>query len=264
MKKNLLIKKIVLISFFALFIFGLGCNGKLSYEKLIIGEWNRYINETDDILTIKNNYEWRLKINVTPYDLKIFDQIKSASGTWKIENTNLVLTVIHSEINDIWKENEIFFYEIIEISNDTMKLRSVNEGESVWQKIQKEKYGKASKIIKIKPIVVNLNKTNLNEKDRYLYIDMELNLLKKIESLKNQSFLFHPRAREAVIIFLSSFTYENVKTFNKISDINKKLKHVLNPYFNGLLKNIKINRIMLLNNMDEVNKFRMEEESYFI
>ena len=208
MKKNLLIKKIVLISFFAVVLgLGLGCTRKPSYEKLLVGEWNRYINEADNILTIQKRYKWELKINNNLYDIKSLNETKKALGTWKIENGNLVLSVIHSTINNnIWKKNEIFYYEIIEINNNTMKLRSVNEGESVWKKIQRKKGEKLSEIIKIEPIIVNLNKTNSNEKDRYLYIDMELNLLKKIKVSKNQPFLFHPKAKEAIIIFLSSFT----------------------------------------------------------
>jgi hypothetical protein len=68
----------------------------------------------------------------------------------------------------------------------------------------------------------------------------------------------HPKAREAVIIFLSSLVFDDVKDFQKIKIQNKKLAAVLNPYMDGSIKEIKIEHVIVTTDPDQVEEFIIE------
>ena len=93
------------------------------------------------------------------------------------------------------------------------------------------------------PIAVNLNKHRLNDKDRYLCLDMTLILQEMM--LEHEVPAIHPKAREAAMIFFSSLVFDDVKVFTSIKKQNKKLVAVLNPYMEGSIKEIKIEQTNL-------------------
>jgi hypothetical protein len=69
---------------------------------------------------------------------------------------------------------------------------------------------------------------------------------------------FHPRARDAAILFLSSLVYGDVENFDKIKAQKKKLVDVLNPYMEGFIKDIEIEHVIIATSVTKVEEFIIE------
>jgi len=106
------------------------------------------------------------------------------------------------------------------------------------------------------PVVVNLNKNRSNDKDRYLC--MNLNLILN-ELMPDQEIPeIHPKAKEAAIIFLSSLIFNDVKDFESIKLQNKKLVKVLNPYMQGIIKEVAVEHVIVAADIEKVEEFIIE------
>ncbi|MCP4023829.1 MAG: flagellar basal body-associated FliL family protein [Desulfobacteraceae bacterium] len=110
--------------------------------------------------------------------------------------------------------------------------------------------------VKIFPLVVNLNKNSSNDKDRYLCLNFRL-VLKEL--MPDQEIpKFHPKAREAVIIFLSSLIFNDVRNFDNIKEQNAKMIKILNPYMDMLIEKIDIEHVIIAQYMEQVEEFIIE------
>jgi hypothetical protein len=68
----------------------------------------------------------------------------------------------------------------------------------------------------------------------------------------------HPKAREAAILFLSSLVYEDVKDFDRVKRQREKLVDVLNPYMEGVIKDIEIEHVIISTTIEKVEEFMIE------
>ncbi|MEA1969471.1 MAG: flagellar basal body-associated FliL family protein [Thermodesulfobacteriota bacterium] len=262
MKKNIFMFVMVAIAFFPL-LFVLGCNEEdkgPSAEELLIGSWHRYWNKAYFVLILRANGGWSSDVRIEGAASKIVAKRGNASGTWRVEESHLVITVLESDIEDAWKKDKTLFCEIVEIDKSLMTLKYPNERIIIWKRSKvKQKAGQVEllpPVINLAPLVVNLNKIRSHDKDRYLCLDLELNLydLRPDQELPK----FHPRAREAAVMFLSSLTYKEVKTFDKVKEAKEKLKDLLNPYLDGLIENIKLNHVVISSTIEKVDEFLLE------
>jgi hypothetical protein len=69
---------------------------------------------------------------------------------------------------------------------------------------------------------------------------------------------FHPRARDAAIMYLSSLTYDDVSDFDRIKSQKEKLKDALNPYMEGLIKDVVIDHVIIAVSTAKVEEFITE------
>jgi hypothetical protein len=69
---------------------------------------------------------------------------------------------------------------------------------------------------------------------------------------------FHPRARDAVIMFLASLTYDNVSDFERLKVQKEKIKDVINPYMEGLVQDVVIDHVVIAASADKVEEFIIE------
>ncbi|MBU2631174.1 MAG: flagellar basal body-associated FliL family protein [Proteobacteria bacterium] len=204
--------------------------------------------------------EWNSSVRIADATSKIVKSKGNAKGTWHIEKGQMIFTVSESDIEEIWEKNATSFFDIVELTETTMQLKDESGRMIVWKQTKAKKAVETevdlSPIIPMGPVVVNLNKNRSNDKDRYLCLD--LNLVLK-ELMPNQEIPpIHPKAREAAIIFLSSFVFNDVKDFDSIKQQNEKLVDVLNPYMEGFIKEITIEHVIVATEVEKVEEFIIE------
>ena len=231
-----------------------------STRELLVGSWNRYSNKIYTLMILRNNGNWSSDLRIEGTGSKIVERQGNATGTWMLEDQNLIITVLDSPIENVWKNDYTYIFEIIEINKQQVIFKYPNARLITWKRSRIEKKAQsgetANPILPMKPLIVNLNKLSSHDKDRYLCLALDLHLEEM--AVDQTPLKLHPRAWDAAIMFLSSLIYKNVKTFDEMKLINAKLFDLLNPYMDGQLNDIEVNHVMISSNMDKVEEFIIE------
>ena len=252
------------LSVFMIGIFFLGfiaaCKEKeVSKNDLVVGNWIQSRNRIYILWIASPTGEWSSSVKIPDVSGKIVKSRGHANGTWHIEDGQMILSVLESDVEDIWKKNDTSFFDIVGLTKDYMQLQDKSEYISEWKKTITEKEATAVTLeskIPLGPLAVNINKNRSNDKDRYLCLNMNLILQEMMPD--KQLPAIHPRAKEAAIIFLSSLVFDNVKDFKSIKKQNKKLVAILNPYMDNSVKEIKIEHVIVTVDSDQVEEFIIE------
>ncbi len=235
------------------------CAREPSVEETILGGWTNKTGDAYIYLKIKMESKWESSVKLTDSSLKIIQVKGTASGEWHIEDNTLVLTVFESNIDKFFKKNATNFYEIIKLDDNVLQLMDANGRTATWQavKILKNKAdGDVVISIKMEPFTINLNKTRSRDKDRYLCLALNI-VLKEImpgESMQK----IHPKAREAVLLYLSSLVYKDVQNLDQIKELQGKLRTILNPYMGNMVDKVEIDHVILATTIDRVEEFLIE------
>ena len=250
---------IFLVLFMAFFF--VGCGEKVKGdEDLVVGNWTQYRNRAYILLVISSKGTWDSSVRIADATSKIVKSKGTAKGTWHMEEGQLIFTVMESNIQEVWEQNDTSFFEIVELGEQIMLLKEENGRVSEWKKSRSQKPGdavtEAAVVISMKPLAVNLNKNRSNTQDRYLCLNMNLVLKELMPDQKIPA--LHPKAREAAVIFLSSLVYEEVKDFDQVKLQKLKLVDVLNPYMDGFIKDIEIEHVIISTTMEKVEEFIIE------
>lgn len=243
-------------------IFLLSACGKeeKSQNDFAVGNWTQMRNRAYILLITNPKGEWNSSVRIADATEKIVESKGNAKGTWHIEKGQMIFTVLESDIEMIWKKNSTTFFDIIEITDAQMQLQDEEGRVSTWRQTSPKKAASAEEsadqILPMGPVVVNLNKNRSGDKDRYLC--MNLNLVLN-ELMPDQEIPpIHPKAKEAAIIFLSSLVFNDVKDFDSIKAENKKLVKVLNPYMEGIIKEIAVEHVIVAAEIEKVEEFIIE------
>lgn len=237
-----------------------GCGGKEPQdEDLVIGNWTQYRNRAYILLIISPKGTWDSSVRIADATSKIVSAKGSAKGSWHMEKDQLIFTVLESDIQEIWEENDTSFFEIVELGDRLMLLKEENGRVGEWQKTgasKGENAGPVAVTVPMKPYAVNLNKNSSNAPDRYLCLNMNLKLKELMPDQKIPK--FHPKARDAAVLFLSSLVYDNVENFDRIKEQQAKLVDVLNPYMEGVIKEVAIEQVIVATDIGKVEEFIIE------
>ena len=259
MKKSADLSILFLIGIF-FFGFITGCEEReKTQDELAVGNWVQAKNGTYILWVTTPLGEWNSSVKIPDITGKIVKSRGSAKGIWHIEDGQMVITVMESDVEDVWEKNVTSFFDIIELTESQMKLKEESGHVVVWNTTNTQKKVVSEGLndsIPMGPVAVNLNKNRSHDKDRYLCLNMNLVLQEMMPDQDIPS--IHPKAREAVIIFLSSLVFDDVKDFKKINIQNKKLVAVLNPYMDGSIKEIKIEHVIVTTDPDQVEEFMIE------
>jgi hypothetical protein len=245
-----------------IFFFGFltACKEKeKSPSELAVGNWIQSKNRAYILWITNPKGAWNSSVKIPDVTGKIVKSRGSAKGTWHIEEGQMIVTVMESDVEKVWEKNATSFFDIVELTEAQMQLKEDSGRISVWKKTITNKAAVSedfSSNISMGPVAVNLNKNRSHDKDRYLCLNMNL-ILKEIMP-EQEIPLIHPKAREAVIIFLSSLVFDDVKDFKSIKKQNKKLSAVLNPYMDGSIKEIEIEHVVVTTDPDQVEEFMIE------
>jgi len=252
---------ILTLTAFSFFVSIIGCGeDEKNQNEFAVGNWTQLRNRAYILLITNPKGEWNSSVRIADATSKIVKSKGSAKGTWHIEKSQMIFTVIESDIEEIWEKNATIFYDVVEITQNQMQLRDEFDRVIVWKQTSAKKTAAseemAAPIIPMGPVTVNLNKNRSNDKDRYLCLNMNM-VLKEL--MPDQEIpLLHPKAREAAIIFLSSLVFNNVKDFDSIKNQGRKLVDVLNPYMEGFIKEISIEHVIVASDINKVEEFIIE------
>jgi len=239
-----------------------GCGGEKEKKDtdLVLGSWVYYSNRTYILTVIDMKGTWTSSVRVADVTSKIVDSRGTAGGTWHLDEGQLIFTVVASDINDVWEKEGTYFYKVFELSDHLMVLEGENGRKEEWKKTVrlkgKDGPGAVNPIVTMAPYAVNLDKHSSNARDRYLCLSMHLELMELMPEQPVSQ--FHPRARDAAIMYLSSLTYENVSDFDRIKVQKKKVKDILNPYMEGLIKDVVIDHVVVACSAAKVEEFIIE------
>jgi hypothetical protein len=260
MKKILLLLGIAFMLFSSLLVEGCGKDKGPSFDELLLGSWNRTHKNAYSVLVFKAQGGWDSDIRMEGAHSRIIEKRGKATGTWQLEGDQLVMTVVESDLVDLWEKNKTLFCEIVELNGDVLSLKypdgNVQDYKRFKSKAKPGEQVNLSRVIRMEPLVVNLNKHRSHDKDRYLCLDMEVNL-KKLKPGQAQPVL-HPRARDAMNLFLSSLLYKDVKTLDSVKQVTKNLEVLLNPYLDNMVDGITVNHVVISSTMDKVEEFLIE------
>lgn len=258
--KRFSISLIVLLFIVSVLILGGGCGEKeKSQQELAVGNWLQIRNRAFILWVTNPKGEWSSSVKIPDVTGKIVRSKGSAKGTWHIESGQMIVTVVESDVEQVWQKNATNFYDIVDLKDEQMQLREATGRVAVWNKTITKKSAAqeiTNPLIPMGPLVVNINKHRSHDKDRYLCINMNL-MLK--EMMPDQDLpAIHPQAREAALIFLSAVVFNDVKDFTRIKNQKDLLKGVLNPYLDDAVKEIKIEHVIVTTDPDKVEEFVIE------
>jgi hypothetical protein len=256
-------KSELLCVFIALFIvFSLtGCGEKEKTKReLVVGNWSQERSRAFILLVLAQNGNWFSSVRIADVTSKIVKSKGHAKGTWHVEEEQLIFTVIESDIEEVWEQNDTSFFEIVEVGKRFMMLKDENDRVGEWKKNNSAEPGVQEEnetiFIPMEPIAVNLNKNRSSTQDRYLCLNMNL-VLKEL--MPGQAIpAIHPETREALILFLSSLVYEEVKDFDHMKIQRAKMIDVVNPYMEGAIEDIEIDHVIVSTTIETVEEFIIE------
>jgi hypothetical protein len=238
-----------------------GCKEKeKSQAELAQGSWTQNKDRIYLLLVINQKGEWDSSVKISEGTSKIVKAKGSAKGTWHIEKGQMIFTVMESDIEDVWEKNRTLVYDIVELTENRIQFKDENGAVTVWTRTRMEKSVGSEPVLSFKmpmePIVVNLNKNRSNDKDRYLCLKMNMIFKELMPGQKIPP--FHPKVHDSVIIFFSSLVYEDVKSFDDLSARCEKLVQLLNPYMEGMIKEIAVENVILATDIDRAEEFIIE------
>jgi hypothetical protein len=259
--KNKMIRSLFLAVYCIAALFFAGCGEEEKTQTdLAVGNWTQLRNRAYILLITNPKGEWNSSVRVADVTSKIVKSKGTAKGVWHVENGQIIFSVTESDIETVWEKNATLFYDIVSITDTEMQFKDENGRVGIWNKTNAQKASAANEEVQIVmpmgPVVVNLNKNRSNDKDRYLC--MNLNLILKELMPDQDPPPIHPRAHDAAIIFLSSLVQNDVKDFDALKERGKELVHVINPYLDGMVKEIEIEHVIVANDVQKVEEFIIE------
>ncbi|MFO7751980.1 MAG: flagellar basal body-associated FliL family protein [Desulfobacteraceae bacterium] len=260
MEKRFLRTIPLLAACFAALIFFQGCGDREKTDEKILGGWiqksgNKYI-----FLSLQSGNTWSASVKIADVTTRIIEVRGKASGNWHLDGDSLVLTVVESNISDVFEKNNTSFFTIVNITDTQMELENSVGRVVTWKSsssdAQKGSGEGVSEVIEMDPVAVNLNKNRSHDKDRYLCLNLEIVLKELLPGTSIPE--IHPRAREALIIYLSSLVYNDVRNMDRVKELQGQLKMILDPYLNGFVEEVKIDHVIISSTMDKVEEFIIE------
>ncbi len=248
----------------ALLMGGLGCGEAekkmAADEELVLGNWTQYRNRAYILLILQAQGSWESSVRIADVTSKIVKSKGAAKGSWHMEDRRLIFTVMESDIESVWRKNDTQVFDIVLLDKEQMQLKAESGWVGEWKKRRVEHttdpVAVTTPVIPMAPVAVNLNKISSASQDRYLCLSMKIQLKELMPGQPVPS--VHPKAREAVLLFLSNLIYDDVRDFEKIKRQRTRVVEILNPYMEGTVEDIEIERVLVAGSMDKVEAFLIE------
>lgn len=286
--------KILFILIF--FVFWGSCKSGPKVEEFLIGSWRAYKLKVHSILTFYNNGSWAIENRVEGKLSKIVAKKGRISGEWfytddviailpedyqppeEIEDEKsdekkaeedsdtpkifLVLNVIKNEDEDeYWVEGKPNIFELVTLDKNQLIIEDLNGKVLTWDRVRAERERdvnmEGSLAIDMGSIIVNLSRTKIRQKRRYLCLDMDIVI--EVPVVEGAPAIepppLHPRLREAAIFYLSSLTYKDIKSIDRVQEHIALLKDILNPYVKGKIQELYIKNVVVTSQKKNVEDF---------
>lgn len=239
--------------------------GKKQPEDLIVGPWR--MEGGDTVYTFRKNQGWiSMKTKDGAADTENEGGEEKVEGLWAIERPEgekkqyLIITPSDTVDGTPWIKEQPVRFELMDVTLKELILKRDNGDVEKWLKVGKHTEGEQAVTpglvnLPLDPVVVTLRKDRENEPLRYLCMNIDLTL-KNGEGLnyvkhvvdpesKKESYHIHPRIHDVALLFLSSLSYNDVKTLDRVKAVLGQFKKVLEPYFEGKLLYINLTRVVV-------------------
>jgi flagellar basal body-associated protein FliL len=237
----------------------MSCSKEPEPGELILGGWTNKSGQSYTYLKIKLEGKWDASIKIANAASKIIQVKGVASGEWHIEDNTLVLTVFNSNVSKVFQKNVTNFYEIVKLDDNVMELMDSYGQVIAWKAVKAQtakSAGSTVNSIRMAPFTVNLNKTRSRDKDRYLCLNLKIILKELMPGDDLQR--IHPKAREAVLLYLSSLVYKDIKNLDQVQKMQETMKTILNPYIGEMIEKVEIDHVIVSSTIDRVEEFLIE------
>ncbi len=233
------------------------CKEEASDKDFLVGSWSSSKRGVHKILSLRANGSFQHEIRIEGQFTKIIKKTEKASGDWETSEGILYFTPQNSEDEINWKTGQTISFEIVELMEDTFTLKSATGKTVTWLRPKgatKKGTGNTNEMTAgLGPMVVNLSKKRPRALDRYICVDMALNL--KDNDLQGRAPVIHPKVREAAIFHLSSLSFKDVNKLDKVKAVEGQLRDVLNPYMKGKISRITFNKFVVTAKQEAIEEF---------
>jgi hypothetical protein len=239
------------------------CDNEPGPDDILPGNWRAQDGKVHTIFTFRKNgsLQWDQKIE-GKYN-RIIEKKRSIQGEWEILENHLKIIPQATVPDTDWHAGEPILFEILVLDKRNLQLKDPDKKFLKFIRVRSKHTGGSDLeegVLKLdmKPMVVNLTNDARYVKNRYLCLDLCFILetghsLTETEGLDSLS--IHPRVRELMSFYLCSQQYSDVNTFKKVRAVIADLQVILKPYFQTVLEEIKVNRVIITSNMEKVEWF---------
>lgn len=252
-------KTAVLCLVVLLYSFWAGCSKDVSSDDRFTGSWRMKKGREHRIWTFRANGTWQSQVRKEGRLGKVISKQEEFLGTWVVNDNFIQMTATEARAGDAWNIGETVSFEIIEITEGKMTIKKPNGTIEEWARVKSQKADEKEKLaraVSLKPIIVNLYNEKSGSKDHFLCIELEFTFKTKItDGVPAPIPELHPKVREATIFYLSSLTYSEVNTMDKVGAIKGRLLPLLNPYANNQIEDIAIQNITITSRWKSVEMF---------
>ncbi|MCB9481988.1 MAG: flagellar basal body-associated FliL family protein [Desulfobacteraceae bacterium] len=239
----------------------------------LIDDWRFSYRRSMIIMSIKANGNWESQVRQMGHFSEVVQKKGLQRGTWELAEKNKYLKITvetGDEIETGWEPGNTYQYLISSLTEEKLVLVKEDSGaETEWLRIKGKKSAAASSAdgapliteqkIDLDPLIVNLKKRTPYSKDRQICISLSV-----IETLEKpartteempEPLPVHPSLRDNLVFYFSSLEYNEIKNFTKVKDHIKSLEKIINPYFKGRLKELKLNNIIVAGSRGSLEEF---------
>lgn len=233
------------------------CSSEPTEKDFIVGTWRASKRGVHRIMTLRANGSWQAEVRIEGRFAKIIKKKQKADGRWEYKQGALILTPESSVADSDWQEGTPQVYEVLELDKETLTIKPpVGPKVEFKKSLSKAKEGQEETdevVMNMGPVVVNLNKKRASSQGRYLCIELALVLNDPTANTSPDS--LHPKIKESIIFYLSSLTYVEVNKLEKIDAIKSRLFSMLDPYLDGKLSQVNVNKFVVTAKKTAVDDF---------
>lgn len=235
----------------------IGCSQDVSSDDRFTGSWRMKKGRAHRIWTFRANGTWQSQVRKEGRLGKVISKQEEFLGTWVVKDNFLHMTATEAKVGDAWNIGETTSFALIEITEQQMTLKKPNGTIEKWSRVKSQKADgkeKQARAVSLAPIIVNLFNERAGSKEHFLCIELEFTFKPGMTPGAPPPEL-HPKVREATIFYLSSLTYSEVNTMDKVGAIKGRLLQLLNPYANNQIEDIAIQNITVTSRWKSVEVF---------
>lgn len=273
LSKHIFLSLVIIISLSAV-----SCKEKKEpVNEKIYGTWQIRMANVYSVYNFRANGSWTSSERVEGRQSKIVESRGKVVGQWTLaadaeEEGILWLTMTPTIVEEIdgWSVETPVKLKVFGIDDANLDMQIESGRKITWKRVRSKKAAEAALAeadakVKVWPLIVNIIRKKKNSDLRFLCLDMDLFInnpagspylaAEKLPDSEEITWHLHPKVRDVIIMYFSSFTYKELKTLEKVHETVQHLKLILNPYFNGNLNEINVGKVIVTTNRESVKEF---------
>lgn len=234
---------------------------------MLLGNWRASHMNVHTVLTLRNNGSWQAEDRVEGRHTRIVEKRGKSTGRWNLESKDrIVFSVETAEEAAMWPAGSMQSFDITSKDAGLMVFKREGGRTLEWRKIRAERPEEGEvllhQVVNMPPLLVNVARSRLLERQRFLCMEMEFVLSLETpvqipEEIPPPPPL-HPEVREILLFYLSSLEYKDINSFDKVKAQRLHLRQMLNPYFENRLHEIEVRNIIVASSKESFEEFILQ------